>query len=294
MDLERELADCRYYAVFDRAVDVERLERATVLVRQPEDGREEIYAGHNMWRDTGRFDQIRGAGRDWTDDYRPLNEAEALQVRQRLDAESAARYRHHVVSADGGPFAVVLTTDEPNRWPQQLLGRERARTDLLDRVPDEPTWTVEEVTAHAATEVLAHLEVRRREEAGLTGGRAVFHRLADVLDLDSAHAVVREPGHEFSVRLTESEAELLTALLHIRNAKRQAAPIGEHQYFALFEGFWRSADLRNAWLVVRSTTTTWPQRWEKFQRPGGWLPASRPGRHTLLPLGKADLERLIS
>lgn len=170
--------------------------------------------------------------------------------------------------------------------------RGREDTDLLDRVADEPAWSVEEVEPAAAGEVLARIEQRRRDTPEWTGGYAVFGTLIDVLDLDSALAVVPQTGeeHEFTVRLATWEADRLAPLLRLRKAKRKASPVGDHQYFAFFHNVRESTDLRNAHSVIRSTVDAWPRRWEMFLRPGEWLPGARPSNtDTVLPLGDADL-----
>lgn len=294
MDFDRELADCRYYAVFKTAVT--HVDAAAMLVRRPAGFDEEEYVGHNTWVHTDKLYRL-DSGRDWTDDYREITEAEMVRLKDRLDAEVAARWRHHVLSADGTPFAVVLTVKNPEAQarPQQVSRsgyRGREATDLLDRLPDEPSWSAQEVEAAVATEVMARLELRWREKAGLAGGYAVFHGLTDVLDLDSAWTIVPKPApeHEFALRLHEHEARRLSSLIRLRTAKRRAEQVGDHQYFAVFTTAEASADLGNARSVVRSTVDSWPRRWETFLRPGEWLPAARPSaEQTLLPLGEADL-----
>ncbi|MGW6928715.1 hypothetical protein ACWGE0_01545 [Lentzea sp. NPDC054927] len=294
MNLERELADFRYYAVFKNGVG--SVDRASMLVRRPEGYREEEYVGHGVWADTDKLYRL-DSGRDWTDDYSAITEAEALQLRAQIDASWATRWHHHVISADGTPFAVVLTPKNPDwgRRQQQISRhgyRGRSETDLLDRVPAEPTWSVDVVEPAAVAGIMARIEVRRRDKIRLSGGYAVFHSLTDVLDVDSAHAVVPVPGegHEFTVRLDTMEAERLTALLRLRNAKRQAAAVGAHQYFGLFNNVGEAADIRNAYSVIRSTVDASPQQWEVFLLPGRWLPAVRPSsQQTLLPLGDTDL-----
>lgn len=294
MDLERELADIRYYAVFKNGVG--GMDRASMLVRRPEGHREDEYVGHGLWVDTDKLYRL-DSGRDWTDDYIAITEAQALELRSLIDESVATQWHHHVISADGTPFAVVLTVRNPESSvrPRKISRygyRGREETDLLDRVADEPTWSVEEVEPAAAGEALARIEQRRRDTPEWTGGHAVFRTLIDVLDLDSACAVVPEPGeeHEFTVRLDRWEAERLTPLLRIRNAKRRASPVGDHQYFAFFNNVHESTDLRNAYSVIRSTVDAWPQRWEMFLRPGEWLPGVPPSStDTVLPLGEADL-----
>ncbi|MDX8030528.1 hypothetical protein SK803_09915 [Lentzea sp. BCCO 10_0856] len=294
MNVERELADFRYYAVFKNGVG--GMDRASMLVRRPEGYREESYVGYGLWVHTDKLYRL-DSGRDWTDDYSAITEAEALELRSLIDESCATHWHHHVISADGTPFAVVLTAKNRDwgRRPQEISRygyHGRSETDLLDRVSAEPTWSVEVVEPAAAGEVLARIEQRRRDRSGLTGGYAVFRTLIDVLDLDSACAVVPEPGeqHEFTVRLDTSEAERLTDLLRLRNAKRQAAAVGAHQYFGLFNNVGEAGDTRNAYSVIRSTVDASPQRWEVFVRPGQWLPAVRPSsQQTLLPLGDADL-----
>lgn len=290
MDLERELADCRYYAVFKNGVG--DVDRAAMLVRRPAGFREEQYVGHNTWTYTDKLYRL-DSGRDWTDDHREISEAEVARLRHRIDANLAAQWRHHVISADGTPFAVVLTAKNGQVRPRQVSSHSGLEeTDLLDRLPNEPTWRAEEAEPAAATEIMARIELRRRDEAGLDGGYAVFRELTDVLDLDSACAVVPEPApeHEFALRLHSHEAERLTALIRLKTAKRRAEPVGGHQHFAVFTNTEAAADLRNARSVIRSTVDSWPQRWETFLRPGEWLPAARPSaEQTLLPLGETDL-----
>ncbi|GAA3648501.1 hypothetical protein GCM10022267_38760 [Lentzea roselyniae] len=294
MDFERELADHRYYAVFKG--DSKALGQAAMLVRRPAGHREEEYVGHNTWVHTDKLYRLK-SGRDWTDDHLEISEAEAVRLKHSIDASVAARWRHHVISADGTPFAVVLTAKNPESRarPQQISRyayRGLEETDLLDRLPGEPTWRAEDTEPVVATEIMARIEQRWRDEAGLTGGYAVFREQTDVLDLDSACAVVPEPAsdHEFAVRLHDHEAAQLTALIHLRNAKRRAEPVGDHLYFALFHNVEDAVDVRNAYSVIRSTVRSWPQKWETFLRPGEWLPTARPAsERTLLPLGEADL-----
>ncbi|MEU0878677.1 hypothetical protein ABZ345_08780 [Lentzea sp. NPDC005914] len=292
--MDFELAECRYYGVFRDGVG--SVDRASMLVRKLEAYREEEYAGHGLWVETEKLYQI-DSGRDMNSDYRQLTEAEELQLRQEIDASWAANWHHHVVSADAVPFAVVLTAKNHRSRPV-LIARDghrgRTETDLLDRAPEE-SWAVEEAEPAAVPEILARIEVRRREEAGLTGGYAVFRRLADALDLVTASAVVpeRSEEHEFTVRLALWETEHVAGLVRLRNAKRRAAPVDGRQHFALFQSISAAADMRNAHSAVRSTVDS--RRWEMFLRPGEWLPASRPPQHrTVLPLGPDDLETVLA
>ncbi|MET9630257.1 hypothetical protein ABZX92_22585 [Lentzea sp. NPDC006480] len=298
MDFERELAESHHYAVFKNGVG--GVDRASMLVRRPERHREEEYAGHGLWVDTDKLYRL-DSGRDWNDDYRALTEAEARELRQQIDTGWATAWNHHVISADGTPFAVVVSAKDP-KWgagPYRIGRHEHrghGRTDLLDRVPDEPTWSVEDVQPAAAIEALVRMEERKREDPWYSGGYAVFDTLIDVLDLDSAYAVVPRPGpeHEFTARLSEQEARRLTALIGLRRAKQQAGPVAGHQYFALFIRTEDAVDPRNAHSVIRSTVDSWPQKWEVFLRQGEWLPAVRPSDRTLLPLAAADLDAVTA
>ncbi|WP_156213390.1 hypothetical protein [Lentzea aerocolonigenes] len=299
MDFARELADFRYYAVFKGAS--QRVEDAAMLVRKPQGYDEEEYAGHGLWVDTDKLYRL-DSGRDWTDDYRAVTEAEARQLRAQIDANWAANWNHHVISADGVPFAVVVTHKDARRNLRPYrIGRYEHRgfgqTDLLDRLPDEQAWSVEDVAPEAATEALVRMEQRQREGSWFSGGYAVFHTLADVLDLDSAYAVVPRPApeHEFTARLSEQEARRLTALIDLRRAKKQVGPVDGHQHFALFNRTEDAADPRNAHSVVRSTVDSSLPKWEMFLRQGEWLSAVRPSDQTpLLPLGAADLDAVTA
>ncbi|HEX8869356.1 MAG TPA: hypothetical protein VF821_27085 [Lentzea sp.] len=294
MDFERELADFRYYAIFKDGVG--SVDQAYMLVREPEANREQEYLGVGVWVPTDKLHRL-AIGKDWTEDEAEITEAEALELRQLLDKRWTARWRHHVISADGTPFAVVVSPKNPD-WhvsPHQIDRRLRGgltATNLLHRVAEEPAWSVEDVEPATATETLARMEQRRRGKAGLLDRYAVFQTLTDVLDLYSATEVVRWPsrGHEFTLRLDRHEADHLTALLDARKVRRQAGTVGGHQHFGLFHRTEDAKDPRNAYSVIRSTVDSGPRHWEVFLRPGQWLPASEPSdRTTSLPLGPADL-----
>ncbi|MEV6236013.1 hypothetical protein [Lentzea sp. NPDC051838] len=292
MDFERELADIRYYAIFDEGVG--SVDQAFMLVRRPDRVGEQKYLGVGAWVPTDKLYRL-GSGRDWTEDAVEISEAEALQLRHVLGVRWAATRHHHVISAGGTPFAVVVSPKEPLSFcPQQidlrLLGGLTA-TRLLDDAAREPTWSVETVDLATATEVLARLEQRRREEGPDTGRYAVFRHLTDMLDMHSASEIVRwrGPWHRYTIQLGDFEADHLITLFALRKARRQAEPVGGHQHFAVFNRTEDAMDLRNAHSVIRSTVDS-PERWEVFFQPERWLPAMRPSdRAMTVPLGAEEL-----
>ncbi|MEV6906579.1 hypothetical protein [Amycolatopsis sp. NPDC051071] len=290
---ESELADYRYYAVFKNSEDVVDLSKAYLLIRRPQPNREEKYAGHNLWEYTDKLYRL-GSGRDWTEEYIAISEAGAQFLKQQVDANWAALWRHHVVFfADGTPYAVVVTAKDPQSrtQPREFIGDGQFRpTEVLDKVSAS---SVQETDFDSAVRIMAELVRGRNAGRKAPDGYAVFHHPADVLDPDSAYAIVQEPGpeHEVVLPLSSMESERLAARLHVRDAKRRAAPVGGHQYFAVFQSTMATTDVNNAYSVVRRTTDV-PGRQEMFLRPGEWLPAASPRDEHTLAISQADLGRV--
>ncbi|EME52058.1 hypothetical protein [Amycolatopsis decaplanina] len=290
---ESELSDHKYYAVFKHTEDVVDLSKAYLLIRRPQPYREEKYAGHNRWEETDKLYRL-DSGRDWTEEYIAISEAGAQFLRQRIDANWAALWRHHVVFfADGTPYSVVVAAKDPQRQTgtQEFTGDGKFRpTEVLDKVSAS---SIQEIDFDSAVRIMADLVRQRSAEREAPGAYAVFHHPTDVLDPESAYAIVREPGpeHEIVLPLSSMESERLAARLHVRNAKRRAAAVGGHQHFAVFESARATTDVNNAYSAIRRTTDE-PGRWEMFLRPGEWLPTASPQNEHTLAISQADLDRI--
>ncbi|MEU3622224.1 hypothetical protein BS329_33355 [Amycolatopsis coloradensis] len=290
---ESELSVYKYYAVFKNAADVVDLDKAYMLVRRPEAHREEAYAGHNLWEYTDKLYRL-DSGRDWTEEYIAISEAGTRLLRRKIDAGWANLWRHHVVSfADGTPYAVVVVAKNPESraQPREFTGEGLFRqTELLGKLSAS---SFQETDFGTALRIMAELVRRRRVDREAPGGYAVFHHPTDVLDPDSAYAIVREPGpeHEVVLPLSSMESARLASRLHVRDAKRHAAAVGEHHYFAVFENIGATTDVNNAYMVIRRTADE-PERWEMFLRSGEWLPSGGPRDKHTLAIGEADLDRI--
>ncbi len=290
---DSELSDYKYYAVFKDTKDVVDLGKAYMLVRRSEAYCEEEYAGHNLWERTDKLYRL-DSGRDWTEEYIAISEAGARFLRQKIDAIWVTWYRHHVVFfADGTPYAVVVVAKDPQRRrePQEFTGDGQFRpTKVLDKVSAS---SVQEIDFDSAVRIMAELVQQRGAGWETPGGYAVFHQPTDVLDPDSAYAIVREPGpeHEIVLPLSSTESERLAARLHVRNAKKGAAAVGGYHHFAVFENTAATMDVNNAYTVIRRAVDG-PERWEMFLRPGEWPPTARPRKEHTLPIGEADLDRI--
>lgn len=290
---ESELSDYKYYAVFKDTKDVVDLGKAYMLIRRPQPHREENYAGHNLWEDTDKLYRL-DSGRDWTEEYIAISEAGARLLRQKIDANWVTWWRHQVAFfADGTPYAVVVTAKDPQwrREPLEFTGDGQFRpTKILDEVPAS---SVQETDFDSAVRIMAELVRQRSADLEAPGGYAVFHQPTDVLDPDSAYAIVREPGpeHEVVLPLSSMESERLAARLHVRDAKRRAAAVGGYQHLAVFENTGATTDVNNAYSVVRRTTNE-PGRWEMFLRPGEWLPSASPRNEHTLAISQTDLDRI--
>lgn len=206
----------RYYAVFKDASEVLDLDRAFLLVRRPRPHLEEEYVGYHRWELSDKLYRLT-SGRDSGEEYIAVSAAEAERLEQRKDRFWAEGWRHYVLTENGRLSAVVRTTTKPNWAGEEAFAGDRWRpSDLLSQA-SAPSRQVTEVDFAGCVEHMVVLVQRRRAEH--TGGYAVFHRPADVLDLESAYEVVRQlrPEHRFSVPLHPAEVEPLAQNLRDRN-----------------------------------------------------------------------------
>ncbi|SFR05275.1 hypothetical protein SAMN04488564_102740 [Lentzea waywayandensis] len=290
-DHESELTDYKYYASFRDALGVLDLANADRLLRRPEGGVEEEYAGHQTWERGEKLHRI-DSGQDKPEEYVALSLVEAAQVKRLIDAHWDRGCTHHVVLVDKRPVAVVTrVAKDPDSELAFTGDPEPQPSRLLAQAAREPRMDAVQTSMATAVETMARLSLRWRTEAraGETAGYAVFHQLTDVLDLDSAHAVVPEPQGRFSVPLNDSEKAGLTARLHLRDARREAQPIDGHFYFAVFGLLHEVMDLDNAHSLLRVDGS---QQWEALQRDGQWLPTVKPRELHTLPLTKSGLDRV--
>jgi hypothetical protein len=290
-DHESELTDYRYYASFRDALGVLDLDTADRLIRRPEGGVEEEYAGHETWERGDKLHRI-DSGQDELERYVAIGLVEAAQVKRLIDAHWDRGCTHHVVLVDSRPVAVVTrVAKDPDSELAFTGDPEPQPSRLLAQAAREPRMDAVQTSMATAVETMARLSLRWRTEAraGETAGYAVFHRLTDVLDLDSAYDVVPEARGEFAVPLNDSEKADLTARLHLRDARRGAQPVDGHFYFAVFESLHEVMDLDNVRSLLRVDDS---QRWEALQADGQWLPTSKPRKLYTLALTKSGLDRV--
>ncbi|MDX3661681.1 hypothetical protein PV646_30630 [Streptomyces sp. ID05-26A] len=288
---ESELTDYQYYASFKDALGVLDLADVDRLIRRPGGGVEQEYAGHETWEPSDKLHRV-DSGLDAHEAYVALSLTEAAQAKRLIDAQWDRGCSHHVVLVDDRPVAAVTqVVDDPESELAFTGEPEPQPSRLLAQAAREPRMTAVRTPMATAVETMARLTLRRRAEAraGETAGYAVFHRLTDVLDLDSAYDVVPESEHRFSTPLNASEHADLTARLRVRNARRIAEPIDGHFYFAVFSGLRDVVDLGKAHSLLRVDDS---QRWETLQSDGQWGHTSRPQRLHTLPLTKSELDVL--
>ncbi|MEV6710771.1 hypothetical protein AB0M48_01910 [Lentzea sp. NPDC051208] len=295
---ESELTDYKYYASFKQALGVLDLTTVDRLIRRPEGQVEEEYAGHETWEPSDKLHRI-DSGHDAHEEYIALSLTEAAYVKRLVDAQWDRGCSHHVVLVDGLPVAAVTkVVDDPEGELAELAFTgepEPQPSRLLDQATREPRMTAVRTSMASVVETMARLTLRRRNRprAEETAGYAVFHRLSDVLDLDSAYDVVPKlkPRHEFSVPLDRSERDDLAARLRVRNARRAAQPIGGHFYFAVFRRLRGVTNLDDAYSLLR-VPADGSERWEMFLREGQWLRTGKPRELITLPLTRSGLQRV--
>lgn len=288
---ESELTDYQYYASFKDALGVLDLAAADRLIRRPGGSVEEEYAGHETWEPSDKLHRI-DSGLDAHEVYVALSLIEAAQVKKLIDAQWDRGCSHHVVLVDDRPVAAVTqVVDDPESELAFTGEPEPQSSRLLAQAAREPRMTAVQTPMATAVETMARLTLRRRAAARAEeiAGYAVFHRLTDVLDLDSAYDVVPASEHRFSTPLNAAEHADLTALLRVRHARRVAEPIDGHFHFAVFSGLRDVMDLEKAHSVLRADDS---QRWEMLQRDGQWLGTDKPRQLHLLPLTGSELGRV--
>ncbi|MFI6102261.1 hypothetical protein ACIA8G_42490 [Lentzea sp. NPDC051213] len=294
---ESPLTDYRYYAVFKDTIGVLDLDNAYMLIRRPDDYTEETYTGYGRWGGTDKLYRL-DSGRDWTEEYIPVSEAEAEYLKQRIDARWAEIRRHYILSVDQRPLAVVAVHKDPDARDREVafMGDDFVQSELMSGAEREPSVVVHEVRFASAVEMMAIFTRLRREStvAQLTGGYAVFHRPTDVLDLYAAEEIVRKPKRTdlTVVPVSVPEAQQVALRIFVRHERRHVKPIDGHHYFAVFPSRTDVLDVRNAHSVVRCTPDQ--ARWELFLRKGVWLRSARPRTVFPLPIGKADVRRLTT
>ncbi|MGW6443146.1 hypothetical protein [Lentzea sp. NPDC055074] len=288
---ESELTDYRYYASFKDALGVLDLAGVDRLIRRPGGTVEEEYAGHETWEPSDKLHRI-DSGQDVHEAYVALSLTEAARAKTLIDAQWNRGCTHHVVLVDDRPVAAVTSVvDDPDAELAFTGEPEPQLSRLLAQATREPRMTAVQTSMATVVETMARLTLqwRARARAGETAGYAVFHRLTDVLDLDSAHAVVATPEDRFSTPLNASEHEDLTARLRVRDARRTAEPIDGHFYFAVYSGLREVVDLDRARSLIRVDDSG---RWEASLPGGQWEPTGKPRQLHTLPLTGAELARL--
>jgi hypothetical protein len=295
-----EFTDYKYFAVFRDTMDVLDLSLAYMLVRRPEFYGDEEYAGHHMWEACDKLHDI-DRGEDMRQEYVAISAAEAGELTERIDATwENDILRHYVTTINGNPFSVVGVPRNPESSVGPIMftsDGEFVPGDLLSQIADEPNAAAEEVSLSYAIAVLAALVQFHREQKKdeLTGGYAVFRRRVDVLDIDSAHALVRTPGPDDQVTLplSDFEAYRLSLRLTVRAARRRAQPVQGYYYFAVLDSLRDAVDPDKAFSLIRCAADTSP-RWELFLREGEWVPTSGPLTLVTLPIGAAEVQRITA
>ncbi|MFI6102260.1 hypothetical protein ACIA8G_42485 [Lentzea sp. NPDC051213] len=285
-DVSSLFADYRYYGVFENRQDLSNLDNAHGLIRRPEIYGDEQYNGQRDWS-RSRFDE-----RSY-DHIVAVSQAGAEHIARRLDRVAWDGWRCHVLSEKGRPFAVVMTkTGRELEFDGRLRVR-WSKSDLMIRLPDEPSWSAEETDVDSALPAMAALVRQRRERhrAELTAGWALFRDPVDVLDLGSAYAVAVEPGGNTALPLDEHEAARLVPRLVVRNARRTAELIDGHHYLAVFDSLQDCAAVGTARSLVRCTPDE--EHWELFVGDDEWPPTTRPYLEHTLPIGRPDLAEVI-
>ncbi|GAA2822122.1 hypothetical protein [Crossiella cryophila] len=289
---DSEVVEFKYHAVFKDTVDVLDLDKAYLLIRQPDPHKEHKYVGYGMWEETDKLYRL-WSGRDWTEESVSISAAEAEHLKRQIDRRWAVNHRHHLRTEHGRAAAVIRVLTVPDREPREWVftgdGRWKS-ADLLGQAPEPGRLDVEVGWEHAVEQLAVLVQQHR---AGSAGGYAVFHRATDVLDLELAYDVVPElgPGHRISLPLREGEAEPLATRVAMRNSKRHAEVTDGRHHFALFNFAADSKDLDRAYSVVRCPAgRTGP--WEVFRQPGDWPPTRQPASTHTLPIGGADIERI--
>lgn len=284
-----ELAQFNYYAVFRDAdlchdtMDGFDITKAHMLVRVADADTAQMYDGDNMWHPTAKLDRIL-SGEDSDEEFIAVGPDEVRQLIQKHDRFWAEQWEHQVLLIGDVVGAVIRTATMPSGVRREAAftgGGDLEESDLLSQAASEPTWQVPLIEWTQSVEIMAALTRARRTSN--TGGYALFHRPNDVLDLESAYAVVPEPpaGEVISARLTPAETDHLARLHFLWNVRRAAAPLGEHHYFAVFGSAADLPDLAKAFSVIRCPATA-PRTWQVLVRPGEWLPRLGPmGQHTL-------------
>jgi hypothetical protein len=109
------------------------------------------------------------------------------------------RYFLLSVAGEPHPHAVVRVKGEV----EEAFGRglRWGPAALLDRVADEPGWSVREVGIGYANGYLVQLVCETRATRyGSSGARLVFRRRSDVLDLDKAYMLIRGETYKYAGR----------------------------------------------------------------------------------------------
>ncbi|RDI17124.1 hypothetical protein [Lentzea flaviverrucosa] len=294
---ESELTDYRYYGSFKQTSDVLDLTTVDRLIRRPEGQVEEEYAGHETWEPSDKLHRI-DSGLDVHEEYVALSLTEAAYVKRLVDAQWDRGCSHHVVLVDGLPVAAVTkVVDDPDGEHGELAFTgepEPQPSRLLAQATREPRMTAVRTSMASVVETMARLTIRRRTaRVQETAGYAVFHRLTDVLDLDSAYDVVPklQRRHEFSLPLTGAERAALGARLRVRNARRAARPIDGHFHFAVFRRLHDVTNPDKAYSLLR-VPADGSEQWEMFLRDGQWLRTSKPRTLITLPLTRSGLTRV--
>ncbi|MEV6235340.1 hypothetical protein [Lentzea sp. NPDC051838] len=293
-----EFADYKYFAVFRETMDVLDFSKAHALVRRPEFYGDEDYAGHNTWEACDTLHDI-DRGEDMRREYVAISADEADELRQKIDHIWANDIlRHFVVTINGNPFSVVGVPRNPNSSVGRIMftsDGEFVPGDLLSQVEGQPGVGADEVSYDYAVAIMAALVCfhRGQKKAELTGGYAVFRRQVDVLDLDSAYGLVREPGPDDPVALPLSDAEAyrLYLRLTVRAARRNAKPVGSYYYFAVLDSLRDAAEPGKAFSLVRCAADREPV-WEMFLRQGEWVPTAGPLTLVTLPIGADDVRAI--
>ncbi|MCO1576561.1 hypothetical protein M8C13_12445 [Crossiella sp. SN42] len=288
------LTEFSYYAAFQGSDSICDIDQSYMLIRLLGPLREEQYDGYGTWSFTDKLDRLN-SGRDWTHEAIQVSASEAAHLKSECDRELAENYAHHLLTEDGAPSAVVRVP----LWPEPKFGEEAftgdgqwRSSDLLSRLPEQvPETEWARVVEHMAALV-------RRRHAEFTGDYAVFRRPIDVLDLESAEEVVREPATEhrhtlrlLDYRMPDRRMAEFRARVFLRQAQRRAEPVDGHYYFAVFttvEDVW-DADAAIAVLRCPAAGTV---RWERFERESAWVRASRSRWDHHLPIGRAEVERI--
>ena len=290
------VAEYTYHAVFHQSRDLVDPDSAYMLVRQSNGTDEQRYLGNLRWGWTDKIYRL-SSGRDWTEEDVTIGEAEAERLKGVLDERWDEACRFHVVKEGSRTVAAVRVQRTRSGEISEMScadGESWTPADLLATAADEPTWSVEDVDRPSVAEHLAVLVRQHREGKPETfsAGYAVFRHPTGVLDLDSAHEVVREvdSAHETAVPIRHDEWDRLTVRILIRKAMADLRQTGDHVCFAVFGRRSDVVDLGLAYSVVRCAASG-VGPWEVYYRDGEWLRTSRQ-QDQLLPIDAEGVGRL--